>query len=184
MTRLASARDRTPPVVPLPVDEVVCGSLAPQALARLLEGRSNAERASRRSRGTCAPAAFQCAVHRFSSSEGAGENFSVDLGTGDRVLLLAAHHDAVDGSPGANGNAAAVGILLNLLERLATEPSTKIRLRFLFTAAEERGYLGARHYAREASVGELAGVLSLELCGIGDSVVIWDAGTRRRFFGR
>ena len=180
LTRLASARDRTPPVVPLPVDEVIRGSLAPQALARLLEGRSNAERESAVARYLRARG-LPCAVHRFSSSEGAGENFSVDLGTSDRVLLLAAHHDAVDGSPGANDNAAAVGILLNLIERLATEPPTKIRLRFLFTAAEERGYLGARHYARETSVGELAGVLSLELCGIGDSVVIWDAGDETPF---
>jgi len=95
--------------------------------------------------------------------------------------LLAAHHDAVDGSPGANDNAAAVGILLSLIERLAAAPPTKLRLRFLFTAAEERGFLGARHYARETYVGELAGVLSLELCGIGDSVVIWDVADETPF---
>ena len=180
LTRLANARDRTPPVVPAPVDEVIRGSRAPLALTRLLEGRSNAARESAvarylRARGV------PFAVHRFESSEGAGENFSVDLGTGDRILLLAAHHDAVPGSPGANDNAAAVGILLNLIEELAASPPTKLRLRFLFPAAEERRYLGARHYVREANVAELAGVLSLELCGIGDSVVIWDAAEETPF---
>jgi len=91
------------------------------------------------------------------------------------VLLLAAHHDAVPGSPGANDNAAAVGLLLSLIEGLAAAPPAKLRLRFVFTAAEERGYLGARNYVSDVDVGGLAGVLSLELCGIGDSVVIWDA---------
>ena len=180
VTRLAHARDRTPPVVPIPVDEVIRGSRAPQALVRLLEGRSNAERESAVARYLRARS-VPFALHRFSSGEGSGENFSVDLGAGDRVLLLAAHHDAVDGSPGANDNAAAVGILLTLIERLAAAPPPKLRLRFLFTAAEERGYLGARHYARETDVGELVGVLSLELCGIGDSVVIWDAADETSF---
>jgi peptidase M28-like protein len=180
LTRLANARDRTPAVVPLPVDEVIRGGRAPLALSRLLEGRSNVERESAvarylRARGV----PFAC--HRFASGEGAGENFSVDLGTGERILLLAAHHDAVPGSPGANDNAAAVGILLNLIEQLAVSPPTKLRVRFLFTAAEERDYLGARHYVLDANVAEIAGVLSLELCGIGDSVVIWDAADETPF---
>src|SRR5207253_5639145 len=180
LSQLANARDRTPPVVPTPIDEVIRGVRTPQALSRLLEGRSNPEREHAVARYLRA-LAVPFAVHRFASAEGSGENFSVDLGTGDRVLLLAAHHDAVDGSPGANDNAAAVGLLLSLIERLAAAPPTKLRLRFLFTAAEERGYLGARHYARETDVGALAGVLSLELCGIGDSVVIWDAADETPF---
>ena len=174
LSRLAATRDRTPPVVPLPVDEVIRGSRTPLALVRLLEGRSNAERESAvarylRARGV------SFTLHPFSSDEGSGENFAVDLGAGERVLLLAAHHDAVPGSPGANDNAAAVGLLLSLIERLATASPTKLRVRCVFTAAEERGYLGARNYVGDVDVGELAGVLSLELCGIGDSVVVWDA---------
>ena len=174
LSRLAAARDRTPPVVPLPVDEVIRGSRTPLALVRLLEGRSNAERESAvarylRARGV------PFTLHPFSSDEGSGENFAVDLGAGERVLLLAAHHDAVPGSPGANDNAAAVGLLLSLIERLAEASPTKLRVRCVFTAAEERGYLGARNYVGDVDVGELAGVLSLELCGIGDSLVVWDA---------
>ena len=180
LTRLAAARDRTPPVVPLPVDQVIRGSRTPLALVRLLEGRSNADRESAVARYLRARA-VPFALHRFASGEGSGENFGVDLGAGERVLLLVAHHDAVPGSPGANDNAAAVGILLSLIERLAAAPPPKLRLRFLFTAAEERAYLGARHYARETYVGELVGVLSLELCGIGDSVVIWDAADETPF---
>jgi len=180
LIRLAVARDRTPPVAPAPLDEVIRGARTPLALSRLLEGRSNAERQSAVARYLTARG-IPFSVHRFASSEGAGENFAVDLGSGDRTLLLAAHHDAVDASPGANDNAAAVGILLALIERLAAAPPTTLRLRLLFTAAEERGFLGARHYARDVEVGPIAGVLSLELCGIGDSIVIWDAADETPF---
>src|SRR5262249_52106547 len=84
---LTAARDRTPPVVPLSVDEVIRGSRTPLALVRLLEGRSNAERESAvarylRARGV------PFTLHPFSSDEGSGENFAVDLGAGERVLLL------------------------------------------------------------------------------------------------
>ena len=37
------------------------------------------------------------------------------------MLVLCAHHDAVPGSPGANDNAAAVGILLHLIPRLPAD---------------------------------------------------------------
>jgi len=182
LSQLANARDRTPPVVPAPIDEVIQGVRTPQALTRLLEGRSNPEREAAVARYLRA-LGVPLTVHPFASAEGAGENFSVDLGAGDRVLLLAAHHDAVSGSPGANDNAASVGLLLNLIERLAVSPPTKLRVRFLFTAAEERGYLGARQYVLGTNIAELAGVLSLELCGIGDSIVIWDAAEETPFLG-
>jgi Zn-dependent M28 family amino/carboxypeptidase len=71
-----------------------------------------------------------------------------------------------------------------LIERLAASPPRTMRVRFLFTAAEEQGYLGARQYVLGANVGEIAGVLSLELCGIGDSIVIWDAAEETPFLGR
>jgi hypothetical protein len=182
LSQLANARDRTPPVVPAPIDEVIQGVRTPQALTRLLEGRSNPEREAAVARYLRA-LGVPLTVHPFASAEGSGENFSVDLGAGDRVLLLAAHHDAVPGSPGANDNAASVGLLLNLIERLAVSPPTKLRVRFLFTAAEERGYLGARQYVLGTNIAELAGVLSLELCGIGDSIVIWDAAEETPFLG-
>jgi len=148
---------------------------APLDLARLLAGRSNPEREAAVARHL-----ESCGVpfvrHRFDVPEGRGETFAVDVGAGDRVLVLCAHHDAVPGSPGANDNAAAVGILLHLVERLAPRVPPQLRVRLLFTACEERDFLGAREYVREWGVVGIAGVLSLELCGIGDSLVVWDAG--------
>ena len=159
---------------PVRLEEVLAGPRDPIALARLVAGRTNAERQA------AIPAylerrGWEFARHRFRSAEGDGENFLVDVGAGDGILVLAAHHDAVPGSPGANDNAIAVGILLTLAETLARRPPARLRVRLLFPAAEEMGYLGARHYVHDQPLHGILGVLSLELCGIGDSVVVWDA---------
>jgi len=108
----------------------------------------------------------------------------VELGEGPRILALCAHHDAVPGSPGANDNAAAVGVLLHLIPRLPPRIPRGWRVRLLFTAAEEIDYLGARAYVEETALDGIAGVLSLELCGIGDAVALWDAGDATPFLGR
>jgi aminopeptidase YwaD len=179
LARALNKRRGGPPPAPVAtIEDVIRGEDAPLALSRLLEGRDNAAREAAVARFLTARG-IPFATHRFDTFEGAGENFAVDVGHGDRVLLLAAHHDAVPGSPGANDNAAAVGILLHLIGRVSVPPS--LRVRFLFPACEERGYLGARAYVRDVPLASIAGVLSLELCGIGDTLAVWDAGEETPF---
>ena len=175
ISRMLNVRRSAAPLVPAaPVDDVLRGETTPLALARLLEGRDNDARQAALAR-YLAERRIPFTTHRFQTFEGRGENFAVDVGHGDRVLVLIAHHDAVPGSPGANDNAAAVGILLHLLTRtLDIAPSLRVRL--FFPACEELGYLGTRAYVRDVSTADVVGVLSLELCGIGDSLVVWDAG--------
>jgi hypothetical protein len=174
VARLANARRRGSMPPPLTLD-AYRAIAAPTALdtARLLSGLSNAARARRvetvlRER--------DMPVHRapYQTIEGAGVNLFADVGAGSQILLLAAHHDAVPGSPGANDNAAAVGILFGLLRRLAADPPRGITVRCAFFGDEERGMLGSRVYARSAELGPILGVVSLELCGIGDSLALWD----------
>jgi aminopeptidase YwaD len=152
----------------------------PLDLARLLVGRDNGAREAAVARyleARQAPFVRQ----RFSTPAGSGQNFAVELGAGDEVLVLIAHHDAVPGSPGANDNAAAVAILLTALERVAARVPPRLRVRLLFTAEEERDYLGARMYVKEIPLSGIVGVLSLELCGIGDALALWDAPGNTRF---
>ena len=146
-------------------------------MAELLAGRSSRER------GWLTEEVLRAAglpVDRqpYRTIEGAGVNLFVDLGPGPRTLVLAAHHDAVPGSPGANDNAAAVGILRALGTRLATHPPRRLRVRLGFFGGEERAMLGSRVYVRRqdpvALARSLVGVVSLELCGIGDSLALWD----------
>jgi hypothetical protein len=54
-------------------------------------------------------------------------------------------------------------------------------VRFLFPAEEEMGYLGTRAYVKATATPGIIGVLSLELCGIGDALVIWDAPADSEF---
>jgi hypothetical protein len=161
------------PAAPAPLDEVLHGARTPLALTKLLEGRSNAAREAAVARWLTARS-VPFTRERFATFEGRGETFCVDVGRGDRALVLIAHHDAVVGSPGANDNAAAVAVLLSLLERWAVrEPSGRVRL--LFPACEELGYLGSRVWVRAHGVRDVLGVLSLELVGVGDSLAVWDA---------
>ena len=174
-------RKAPPPVPAAPLDEVLRGPITPLALTRLLEGRDNAARQAAVARWLEARG-VPFRRHGFATFESAGENFVVELGRGDRALVLIAHHDAVPGSPGANDNAAAVAILLSLLARWSTrEP--RARLRLLFSACEELGYLGSRVWVRDHGVADVRGVLSLELPGIGDSLAVWDAVETTAFLG-
>jgi aminopeptidase YwaD len=167
------------PAPPAPLEEVLRGARTPLALTRLLEGRGNVEREAAVGRWLEARG-VPFTRERFASFEGRGDNFCVELGHGDRALVLVAHHDAVPGSPGANDNAASVAILLSLLEGwTAREPRGRVRL--LFPACEEMGYLGARHWVRARGVADVRGVLSLELPGVGDSVAVWDATVETPF---
>jgi hypothetical protein len=181
MSRVVNGRQPPAPLAPsAPLEEVLRGPGSPLALTKLLEGRSNPARQAALARYLEARD-IPFVRHSFATFEGAGDNFSVDIGTGDRILLLAAHHDAVPGSPGANDNAASVAILLALRERVLRAVPPGLRVRLLFTACEELGYLGARHYVRQVGIAGIAGVLSLELCGIGDSLAVWDAGDETPF---
>jgi Zn-dependent M28 family amino/carboxypeptidase len=73
--------------------------------------------------------------------------------------------------------------LLTLLERWMAREPTGVRVRLLFPACEELGYLGARVWVRDHGVDGIAGVLSLELPGVGDSLVVWDAAVETPFLG-
>ena len=172
-----------PPAPVAPLEDVLAGPDSPLALSRLLVGRTNTERQfavadylERRN--------ISFDRHRFSTFVGEGENFIVAVGSGDRVVVFIAHHDAVPGSPGANDNAAAVGILLHLLGKLVRTPPSRVKVRFLFPAAEELGYLGTRAYVNVASLAGIVGVLSLELCGRGNALVVWDGAGETDFLRR
>ena len=174
IARLQNRRSPLPFPTPLPTGTLLSDEApSPLAFVRWLEGRSNIDRQllvghyleAKRYPLVRAP---------YHSFEGEGENFVVDVGGRGPLFILIAHHDAVPGSPGANDNASGIGILLHVLRTLWEESPQHLRVRFLFTGDEERGYLGARGYVKMTTLPDTLGVLSLELCGIGDSLAVWD----------
>src|SRR4029453_15044239 len=180
--RWLNPRPRGPIAPPAPLETVLVGDDSPAALARLLCGRDNPAREAALPR-YLQYRGIAFTRHRFTRPQARGDTFAVELGEGPRVLVLCAHHDAIPGSPGANDNAAAVGILLHLIPRLPSRIARGWRVRLLFPAAEALDYLGARAYVEDTALGDVAGVLSLELCGIGDTVALWDADEATPFLG-
>lgn len=86
------------------------------------------------------------------------------------LLLIAAHYDAVVGSPGADDNASGVAGLLELARLLATEPP-HYPVRLVAFDLEEPGLIGSRHYAAmlHQQGQQLRLMLSLEMLGYCDS---------------
>lgn len=106
------------------------------------------------------------------------QNFLVKTGDAAQpCILFCAHYDAQPGSLGANDNAAAVCILLALARTLAAEGTTA---EFAFFDAEESGRDGSRLYVRELDKSSVTGVVNLDLCGYGDTIVILDKGHAKK----
>ncbi len=86
--------------------------------------------------------------------------------TPEKIVILGAHYDSVEGSPGADDNASGIAVLLEAakaVERLPL-PST---IRFIAFNLEECGFLGSTHHAEKAKrEGEqIRGMFSLECVG-------------------
>lgn len=104
-------------------------------------------------------------------------NYLVSSCPGDPSLLFCAHYDAVPGSPGANDNGAALCILIQLAVTLKEEG---IPAKFAFFDGEEMGNSGSRLYVSLADRQTLSGVINLDVCGYGDSLVICGKGHEKK----
>lgn len=85
------------------------------------------------------------------------------------LILIAAHYDAVPGTPGADDNATGVAVLLELASKFAAEPA-RYALRLVAFDMEEYGLLGSAEYAallREQQQ-PLRLMMSLEMLGYRD----------------
>jgi hypothetical protein len=84
----------------------------------------------------------------------------------DRVLILGAHYDTVLGTPGADDNASAVAVLLELA-RIIQSISLEGTIRLIAFTLEEYGYIGSSHHVKGLKKGkdEILGMISLEMVG-------------------
>jgi len=86
-------------------------------------------------------------------------------------ILIAAHYDAVPGTPGADDNATGVAVLLELARAFAAEPA-RYPVRLVAVDLEEYGMLGSDRYAADlyAQKQSLRLMLSLEMLGYCDQM--------------
>ena len=84
----------------------------------------------------------------------------------DRVVILGAHYDTVPGSPGADDNASAIAVLLEVARNIQMI-SLGSTLKLIAFGLEEYGYVGSLHYVERArrEGEEIRGMLSLEMVG-------------------
>jgi aminopeptidase YwaD len=84
----------------------------------------------------------------------------------DRVVILGAHYDTVPGSPGADDNASAIAVLLEVARNIQ-KISVGSTLKLIAFGLEEYGYVGSLRYAEGARRGkeEILGMISLEMVG-------------------
>ncbi len=89
----------------------------------------------------------------------------------DEIILIGAHYDSVQGSPGANDNASSVAALLEIARRLAgTSPARTVRFVAFVNEEPPLFYsqeMGSRIYARRARErgDNIVAMLSLETIG-------------------
>jgi Zn-dependent M28 family amino/carboxypeptidase len=83
---------------------------------------------------------------------GTGANVYAELPstTGAReMIVVGAHFDTVNRSPGANDNASGVAMVLTLAQRLAAERVRTKKVVFVLFDEEERGLVGSKAFARK-----------------------------------
>ncbi|MCZ7574703.1 MAG: M28 family metallopeptidase [Ardenticatenaceae bacterium] len=118
--------------------------------------------------------------------DGAWRRGLLGLGAGIQTVAaaLAWHAAGAPVSPGANDNAAAVGVVLALGERLLSEPLEHTEVWLLATGAEEVGCYGMRAFLdRHVPILDPATTffLDFELPGIGDVVVTSQEGMLKNY---
>lgn len=120
---------------------------------------------------------LQVSTHPFEAMGGTYRNVIASLvpthrangrsnGTPAVPLLLAAHYDTVEGSPGADDNASALAVLLEVAQRLRRVDRARA-VHCIGFCLEEEGLLGSLTYAAQlkAAKQEIAGAIVLECVG-------------------
>jgi hypothetical protein len=83
-----------------------------------------------------------------------------------RVFILGAHYDTVPDSPGADDNASAIAVLLEVARNIQIIP-LECTVRLVAFSLEEYNFIGSTHYVESLKKGEekILGMISLEMVG-------------------
>jgi Zn-dependent M28 family amino/carboxypeptidase len=101
-----------------------------------------------------------------------GINIVANVGPSHRALGISCHYDKVDISPGANDNASAIAVILDLVTRLKNK-NHKVGVKFFFFDEEEMSCRGSTAYVEQFGIGSLIGLYNMELVGSGDHIAVW-----------
>lgn len=110
----------------------------------------------------------------FAALDGTYENIVATLAGEQSTLpplLLGAHYDTVAGSPGADDNASALAVLIEVARRIGVR-SLQRSVQFVAFCLEEENLLGSRAYAADLIAGRqsIAGAIILECVGYASEI--------------
>lgn len=105
------------------------------------------------------------------------QNYLILPDGADAFPLFCAHYDCFHGSVGANDNAAAVCVLIELAKTLRERG---VRAGFAFFDGEEDGHRGAKLFGALRGDLALSAVVNLDICGYGDAIAVHSKGNPRK----
>lgn len=127
-------------------------------------------------KGECLAFSLQEDEPNFKNPRGT-VNYILDPWKDSPGLLFCAHYDAVPGSFGANDNAAALCILIDLARELKEQG---IPAHFVFFDGEETGCSGSKLYVSSLDKKNITGVVNLDVCGFGDTIALCGKGNESK----
>ncbi|MGB0522191.1 MAG: M28 family metallopeptidase [Flammeovirgaceae bacterium] len=86
---------------------------------------------------------------------------------------ISSHFDVVPNSPGANDNASAIAVCLEIIRRYKNSEFSNFGLQVYFFDEEETGLKGSKAYVEEYGIDHLLGLINMELVGMGDQFALW-----------
>jgi Zn-dependent M28 family amino/carboxypeptidase len=140
---------------------------------KLLDGQPNATR-----RALITAHLDALGVRYVAQPYATGTNVFVDLGRAASKIGVGTHFDRVPISAGANDNGSAIAVGLDII-RKHQEVGSEVGVRVFFFDEEETGLQGSRAYVAHYGIKDLAGLLNLELVGMGDTFALWPVDAAR-----
>jgi Zn-dependent M28 family amino/carboxypeptidase len=108
-----------------------------------------------------------------------GVNLFVKAST-PNYIGISCHYDVVPGCPGANDNASAVAVTLELIKRSLAYDARHLDLQFFFFDEEECGLKGSRAYVKDFGYRGMKGLYNLEMVGSGNQLALWPLKTESK----
>lgn len=120
-------------------------------------------------------------VERNDTVRVTGENIIARLGKGEKKIVIGAHYDAADDSPGANDNGSGVSVALALLKHLL-DTEWKYAVEFCFFDQEEAGLAGSSSYVQQFMIRKKhLAMINLDVEGTGEEVFVGPVGRNSQF---
>ena len=120
-----------------------------------------------------AQAGWTAKLHAYPT--GANVYATIPATTGDtHEVIVGAHFDTVQGSPGANDNASGCAVVMAVARYLADMSCRKLAVTVVFFDEEEEGLFGSRAFASMLSIAQVPAVHTIDQVG-------WDSDDDTRF---